>query len=81
MDYITGEIKGAFGIIITERPYVLRSYFDANLLLAESKSKMTHAYHQFFMGYKGDIEARYTTNKQKIPDSLIDDMRKAYMAS
>ena len=78
---ITKEIKGVFGIIIKERPYVLRSYFDTNLLMAESKSKMTHAYRQFFMGHKGDIEARYTTNKQRIPDSLIDDMRAAYMAS
>lgn len=40
---ITKEIKAAFGIIIKERPYVLRSYFDTQLLLAESKGKITHA--------------------------------------
>ncbi len=78
---ITKEIKNAFGIIIRERPYVLRSYFDTQLLLAESKGKITHAYRQFFMGHKGDIEAKYTTNKYKLPDSLTKDMREAYERS
>lgn len=78
---ITKEIKGAFGIIIKERPYVLRSYFDTQLLLAESKGKITHAYRQFFMGHKGDIEAKYTTNKNRLPESLIHDMREAYERS
>ncbi|MCE2506807.1 MAG: site-specific integrase [Nitrosopumilaceae archaeon] len=78
---ITKEIKSAFGIIIKERPYVLRSYFDTQLLLAESKAKITHAYRQFFMGHKGDIEAKYTTNKHKLADSLIKDMREAYERS
>jgi hypothetical protein len=78
---ITKEIKVAFGIIIKERPYVLRSYFDTQLLLAESKGRITHAYRQFFMGHKGDIEAKYTTNKHKLADSLIKDMREAYERS
>jgi hypothetical protein len=30
------------------------------------------------MGHKGDIESRYTTNKQRLPESIIDDMRQAY---
>jgi len=63
------------------RPYVLRSYFDTQLLLSESKGKITHAYRQFFMGHKGDIEARYTTNKGKLPQNLIEDMREAYVRS
>ena len=33
------------------------------LLIAENNGKMAHAYRQFFMGHKGEIEARYTTNK------------------
>jgi hypothetical protein len=78
---ITKEIKNTFGIIIKERPYVLRSYFDTQLLLAESKGKITHAYRQFFMGHKGDIEAKYTTNKHRLADSLIQDMREAYERS
>jgi len=63
------------------RPYVLRAYFDTQLLLAESKGKMTHAYRQFFMGHVGDIEARYTTNKSRLPPDLIEDMRDAYRRS
>ena len=78
---ITREIKDAFSGIIKERPYVLRSYFDTQLLLAESKGKITHAYRQFFMGHKGDMEAKYTTNKHKLPEHLIQDMREAYIRS
>jgi len=63
------------------RPYVLRSYFDTQLLLAESQGRMTHAYRQFFMGHKGDIEARYTTNKHRLGDAVIRDMRDAYVRS
>ncbi|KFM17152.1 integrase-recombinase protein [Marine Group I thaumarchaeote SCGC AAA799-P11] len=33
------------------------------------------------MGHKGDIEAKYTTNKHKLADSLIKDMREAYERS
>ena len=39
---------------------------------------MVHAYRQFFMGHKGDIEARYTTNKGRLPEQLMEDMRSAY---
>ncbi len=75
---VTEGIRNAFGIIIKERPYVLRAYFDTQLLLAESKGAMTHAYRQFFMGHKGDIEAKYTTNKHRLADELVSDMRDAY---
>ena len=63
------------------RPYVLRAYCDTQLLLAESKGKLTHAYRQFFMGHVGDIEARYTVNKNNIPQELIDNMRESYKNS
>jgi len=63
------------------RPYVLRAYFDSQLLLAESRGRMTHAYRQFFMGHSGDIEARYTVNKGRLPADLIEDMRDAYRRS
>jgi len=33
------------------------------------------------MGHKGDIENRYTTNKCRLPESVIDDMREAYKRS
>jgi len=63
------------------RPYVLRSYFDTQLMLAESKGLILRDYRQFWMGHKGDIENRYTTNKQKLPEEVIEDMREAYKRS
>jgi len=78
---ITSDIRKAIWSITKVRPYVLRAYFDTQLLLAESHGKMTHAYRQFFMGHKGDIEARYTTNKGRLTDEMIADMRRAYSKS
>jgi len=78
---ITSDIRKAIWSITKARPYVLRAYFDTQLLLAESHGKMTHAYRQFFMGHKGDIEARYTTNKGRLTDEMIADMRRAYSES
>jgi hypothetical protein len=63
------------------RPYVLRAYFDTQLLLGESKGRITHSYRQFFMGHVGDMEARYTTNKGRLPPELVEDMREAYKRS
>lgn len=63
------------------RPYVLRSYFDTQLMLAESKGMVLRDYRQFWMGHKGDIENRYTTNKRRLPETVINDMRHAYERS
>ncbi|HVB12366.1 MAG TPA: hypothetical protein VNE86_04475, partial [Nitrososphaerales archaeon] len=63
------------------RPYVLRAYFDTQLMIAESKGLILRDYRAFFMGHKGDIENRYTTNKLKLPQSVIEDMRLAYKRS
>jgi hypothetical protein len=63
------------------RPYVLRSYFDTQLMLAESRGLVLRDYRQFWMGHKGDIENRYTTNKCRLPDTVIEDMREAYRRS
>ena len=60
------------------RPYVLRAYCDTNMIIAESKGKISHPYLQFIMGHKGDIEARYSTNKGVLPPDMIEDVRKAY---
>lgn len=78
---ITAEIRETQWSITSVRPYVLRAYFDTQLLLAESNGKMTHAYRQFFMGHKGDIEARYTTNKGRLNDEMVADMRRAFLQS
>jgi len=60
------------------RPYVLRAYCDTNMIIAESKGKISHPYLQFIMGHKGDIESRYSTNKGVLPPDMIEDMRRAY---
>jgi hypothetical protein len=63
---------------VYKRPYVLRAYFDTNMIIAESKGKISHPYLQFLMGHKGDIEARYSTNKGVLPPEMIEDMCKCY---
>jgi hypothetical protein len=78
---ITREIREAMRPKYSWRPYVLRAYFDTQMLLAESNGKISHAYRQFFMGHKGDIEARYTTNKGRLTPEMIGDMRRAYLTS
>lgn len=59
------------------RPYVLRSFFATQLMLAESKGLVLRDYREFWMGHKGDIEHRYTLNK-RLPEDLIEEMRSAY---
>ncbi len=62
----------------TWRPYVLRAYCDTNMIVSESKGFISHPYLQFLMGHKGDIEARYSTNKGRLPPTMIEEMREAY---
>lgn len=78
---ITKEIRDAMRPRFKWRPYVLRSYFDTQLLVAENNGKISHSYRQFFMGHVGDIEARYTTNKGRLPDAVIEDMRRTFINS
>jgi len=77
-DIIRGAIRGAG---FPWRPYVLRSYFDTQLMLAESKGLVLRDYRKFWMGHKGDIENRYTANKARLPESVIENMREAYKRS
>ncbi len=78
---ISREVRQAMRPLFKWRPYVLRAYFDTQLLEAENHGKISHAYRVFFMGHKGDIEATYTTNKGRLPDHLVEDMRLAYRNS
>jgi hypothetical protein len=50
-------------------------------MLAESKGLVLRDYRQFWMGHKGDIENRYTTNKHRLPHEVIENMREAYKRS
>ncbi|MFQ6059978.1 MAG: tyrosine-type recombinase/integrase, partial [Thermoplasmata archaeon] len=63
------------------RPYVLRSYFDTQLMFAESKGHLLRDYRTLWMGHKGDIEHTYTINKGRLPPHIVDDMREAYRRS
>jgi hypothetical protein len=74
-DIIRGAIRQAG---LPWRPYVLRSFFDTQLMLAESRRLILRDYRVFFMGHSGDIEMRYTTNRHKLSDAVISDMRKSY---
>jgi hypothetical protein len=65
---------------VQKRPYVLRAYAETQLIIAESKGKISHPYLQFIAGHKGDIEARYSTNKGKLPPDMIEDIRAQYKA-
>jgi integrase len=66
---------------INLRPYDLRHTFATQLMLAESRGLILRDYRTFFMGHKGDIENRYTTNKHSLPETVIEDMRKAFARS
>ena len=63
---------------LMQRPYIWRSFFDTQLMIAESRQRISHSYRMFFMGHVGDIEATYTTNKNRLPENVIADMRKTY---
>jgi len=65
---------------VYKRPYVLRAYAETQLIIAESKGKISHPYLQFIAGHKGDIESRYSTNKGILPEEMIEDMRKCIQA-
>jgi len=65
---------------VYKRPYVLRAYAETQLIIAESKGKISHPYLQFIAGHKGDIEARYSTNKGRLPPDMIESIRSNYKA-
>ena len=75
---VTRDIREAIEAAgLKMRPYVLRAYFSTALDIAESKGMISHPWRQFIMGHKGDIEARYSTNK-RLPPDMIEEMRESY---
>ncbi len=78
---ICREIRETFRPRFQWRPYVLRAYFDTQLLIAESRGKVAHDFRTFFMGHKGTIESKYTTNKGVLPVALVNEMREAFKRS
>jgi integrase len=78
MSEVRQAIRGAG---FTWRPYVLRHYFATMLDQAEAYGKIKRTWSQFFMGQTGDMMARYTTNKGRLPPETIESMRSAYRES
>jgi len=78
---IRHDIQKAMRPRFSWRPYVLRAFFDTQLLIAESRAKIAHDFRVFFMGHKGSMEAKYTTNKGILPEILVDEMREAFRRS
>ncbi len=78
---ISRDIRETFRPRFRWRPYVLRAYFDTQLLMAEARGKMAHDFRVFFMGHKGSMEARYTTNKGVLPNALVNEMKNAFKRS
>ncbi|MEM3290778.1 MAG: hypothetical protein QW046_04600 [Candidatus Micrarchaeaceae archaeon] len=66
---------------LNQRPYVLRAYFDTQLMMAENKGLIMRDYRTFMMGHVGNIEHRYTLNKNNLPEDVIEDMRESYSKS
>ena len=78
---ISDKIRNTFRPKFEWRPYVLRAYFDTQLLIAESRGKIAHDFRVFFMGHRGTIESRYTTNKGILPVVLVNEMSEAFARS
>jgi flagellin-specific chaperone FliS len=50
-------------------------------MMAESKGHVIRDYRTFWMGHKGDIENRYTTNRKRLPEEVVENMRESYRKS
>lgn len=62
---------------IKDSSYILRSYFDNRLLMAESHG-VPELYRSFWMGHKGGLQMRYALRKEKLPPDVVEDMRRCY---
>ncbi|HUZ79742.1 MAG TPA: hypothetical protein VMV28_03890, partial [Thermoplasmata archaeon] len=72
-------VRAAFRALgMQDRPYVLRVYFETRLGVAEGQAKVVHRFVVHWGGHKGDITARYSLNKNRLPGDLIEEMREAF---
>ncbi len=78
---IEADVRKAMRPRFKWRPYVLRAFFDTQLLIAESRGRIAHDFRVFFMGHKGSIEAKYTTNKSILTVELENEMRESFKRS
>jgi hypothetical protein len=78
---VTRDIRSAMRPTFQWRPYVLRSFFSTRLLMAVSDGVLDNTYRTYWMGHKGEMAARYSTNKSQLPYDMIENMREAYKRS
>lgn len=63
---------------LANRPYVLRTTAASRYAECENRGLVSHPFWQSWLGHTGDMSARYTVNRGKIPSSLLEQMRSAY---
>jgi len=63
---------------LPNRPYVLRTTAASRFAEAENRGLVPHSFWQHWLGHSGDMSARYSVNRGKIPASLVEEMRAAY---
>ena len=79
---VSEGIRGTFRSLgMKDRPYVLRVYFETRLGIAEGQGKVAHRFVVHWGGHTGDITARYSLNKNRLPSDLVEEMREAYRRS
>ncbi len=78
---ICKEIRETFRPRFQWRPYVLRAYYRTQLIIAEAQGKTSHSFACFWFGHKGDMSARYSTNKGILPEILVKEMRESFKRS
>ena len=59
------------------RPYVLRRYYEVNMLNAQYDKLVLPEWREFWTGWRGNISAVYTVNKG-LPEDALETMRQAY---
>ncbi len=75
---VRGDVKAAMQRASYDgRPYVLRRYFETQLLNASWQGLVPRDWVTFWSGHKGDIEHLYVLAKG-LPDGLVEEMREAY---
>lgn len=79
---VSEAIRGTFRSLgMSDRPYVLRVFFETRLGIAEGQGKVAHRFVVHWGGHTGDITARYSLNKNRLPSDLVEEMREAYRRS
>lgn len=63
---------------LSNRPYVLRTTAASRFAECENRGLVAHALWQHWLGHKGDMSARYSVNRGKLPPTLLEEMRAAY---